>query len=75
VLLTPARSGGGETARPGRSSTFRQGRGRRGRPNGWLVFALIGQLVEPGLFLVGAARLVTFPAAMILLWRRFSALD
>jgi hypothetical protein len=43
--------------------------------NGWLVFALIGQLVEPGLILVGAAWLVTFPAAMILLWRRFSALD
>jgi len=43
--------------------------------NGWLVFALIGQLVEPRLIVVGAAWLVTFPAAMILLWRRFAAAD
>lgn len=43
------------------------------RVNGWLGFALIGQLVEPRLIIVGAAWLVTFPAAMILLWRRFIA--
>jgi hypothetical protein len=41
--------------------------------NGWLVFALIGQLIEPRLIIVGAAWLVTFPAAMILLWRRLAA--
>lgn len=43
--------------------------------NGALVFALIGQLVEPRLIVVGAAWLVTFPASMLLLWRRLSAAD
>lgn len=43
--------------------------------NGALVFALIGQLVEPRLIVVGAAWLVTFPAAMLLLWRRFATPD
>lgn len=39
--------------------------------NGWLVFALVGQLVAPALIHVGALWLVTFPAAMFLLWREF----
>ena len=41
--------------------------------NGWLVFALLGQLVWPALIWVGAIWLLSFPAAMLLLRRRFDA--
>ena len=40
--------------------------------NGWLVFALVGQLAWPSLIYVGALWLVTFPAGMWLLRRRFN---
>jgi len=41
--------------------------------NGWLVFALLGQLVWPALIWIGAIWLLSFPAAMLLLRRRFNA--
>lgn len=41
--------------------------------NGWLVFALLGQLMWPGLIWIGAIWLLSFPVAMLLLRRRFDA--
>jgi len=41
--------------------------------NGWLVLALLGQLLWPALIWIGAIWLVSFPAAMLLLRNRFAA--
>lgn len=53
--------------------TREAGRGLHGMlvANGWLVFAIFGQLAWPALIYLGAVWLVTFPVAMWLLRRRF----